>query len=175
MRLAPAPAPALVLACLACLACLAGPASAQSVDISGYPLGPHPADDYVTAVEAFNAGERLEGVCLFYRGQFRFRTHLSARPAAVAAGEGALMGSLNESVGRPLNEWAGGDRDDWLAVLDCGLGWAAAADDPFTPRAAFPAAWAEQRAGFQALRDQIASTSRAEIRSKRAAAGLPNR
>lgn len=158
------------------LACLAAPALAQApIDISGYPLGAHPADDYATAVQVFNAGEPLEGACLFYRGQFRYRVHLTARPEAVAEGEDALFGSLSETVGRPLNEWIGGDKDDWLAVLDCGLAWVDASDDPFTPRAEFPEAWAEQLAGFQELRDMVAAQSVEDLRAQREAAGLPNR
>ena len=94
---------------------------------------------------------------------------------ADAAGEGALFDALGESVGRPLNEWIGGDKDDWLAVLDCGLAWVDASDDPFTPRAAFPEAWAEQREGFQALRDDVAALPAEDLRASREAAGLPNR
>lgn len=116
---------------------LAAPASAQ-VDVSGHPVASHPADDYREAVAMFNAGDRLTGACLFYRGQYRFRVHLEARPDLDPNGEGALMSSLNEVVGRPINEWLGGDVDEFLAVIDCALDWAARHDDPFTPKCSVP-------------------------------------
>lgn len=160
----------------ALLACLAVPAAAQTaIDISGYPLGAHPANDYELAMQVMNGGDPLAGACIFYRGQFRYRVYLSANPEAVAQGEDALFGALSESVGRPINEYVGGAKDEWLAVLDCGLDFARTGDDPVTPRARHPEAWAAQVAGFQELRDMVAAQSAEDLRAQRDAAGLPNR
>lgn len=147
----------------------AHPASAQ-VDVSSCPVASHPAEDYQEAVAVFNAGERLTGACLFYRGQYRFRVYLAARPELDPSGEGALMASLNEGVGRPVNEWLGGDVDEFLAVLD----WAARLDDPLTPKATFGAAHDEVRAGLEELRHMVAAASEV-VREQRRLNGLPDR
>ncbi len=152
---------------------LAAPAWAQ-VDVSGYPVASHPAEDYQEAVAVFNAGDRQTGACLFYRGQYRFRVYLMARPELDPSGESALMASLNEVVGRPINEWLGGDVDEFLAVLDCALDWAARHDDPLTPKASFGAAHDEVRAGLEELRAMMAADPEA-VREQRRLNGLPNR
>ena len=152
---------------------LAGPAFAQ-VDLSQWPAAEHPAGDYETAIAVFNAGNPVAGGCLFYRGQYRFRVHLAARPDLSPSGEPALMASLNETVGLQINEWLGGDPDDWVAAMDCAIAWAQGEDDPYTPKAEFPAAHAEVLAGLVGLRDGVASDPEA-IRAQRTANGLPNR
>ncbi len=84
------------------------------------------------------------------------------------------MASLNETVGLQINEWLGGDPDDWVAAMDCAIAWAEGEDDPYTPQAEFPAAHAEVLAGLVGLRDGVASDPEA-IRAQRTANGLPNR
>lgn len=165
MRLLPA-------ACLALAA--AAPALAQ-VDVSPYPLGAHPADDYNQAVAVFDAGDRVTAGCLFYRGQYRFRVHLEARPDLEPSGDPALMASLNDVVGREINEWLGGDMADLLAAVDCAVAWAEANDDPLTPKARFGEAHEVVLAGLLDLRDTFAATDLAEWRAQRAENGLPNR
>jgi hypothetical protein len=145
------------------------------IDIAGYPPGAHPLEDYSAAVARFNAGDQLTAGCLFYRGQYRYRVHLAARPDLPPDGDPALMGALNEQVGRPINEWLGGNKDDWLAAMDCAIGWAEANDDAMTPRAQFPQAHAEVLSGFVDFRDSVAAMDPAELRAQRDAAGLPNR
>ena len=41
-------------------------------------------------------------------------------------GAETLLGALQEVVGRPLNEWAGGNPDVWIATIDEALAWDAA-------------------------------------------------
>lgn len=155
------------------LAALAAPALAQ--DISAVPLGANPAEDYQTAMEAFAQGDRQTAGCLFYRAQFRFRLRLGANPGLDPSGEPALFASLQEAVGRPINEWLGGDKEDWLRAIGCGVAFGRAGDDPLTPRKQFPEAWADALAGIEALRAQVEATSEADIRAQREAAGLPSR
>jgi hypothetical protein len=144
------------------------PAGAQALD----PGPATPFDDVVAAAERFEAGERRLAGCLLYRAQFRARLLAAVDPAA-GAEMGALMGSMMEVVGRPINEWLGGDRDDWIDAMTCAADWARTADDPLVPRAAAPRARARTLAGLEGL---IASIPPAdELRRQRAANGLANR
>ena len=134
----------------------------------------HPAADYQRAAELWRAGQRTEAAYWFYRGQFRARVHLLARPDLPPSGDRAAFGALNETLGRPINEWLFGSIPEALAVMDRVLAWHAAEDDPFTPKAGFPAAHAATRAGLAQLRARTAAEADA-IRRQRAANGLPNR
>lgn len=134
----------------------------------------HPADDYRMAAQLFTAGRRDEATYLFYLGQFRFRVYLLARPNLPPSGDRALFASLSESVGRPINEWAYGDVPRLVSTLDRVIAAAASRDDPYTPRAQFPAAHAEALAGLQRLRSQTLA-QRAFIHQQRERNGLPNR
>lgn len=141
------------------------------------PLPPpsgHPAEDYRRAADLFRAGRREEATELFYRGQLRARVHLAARPDLPPSGDPALFASLNESLGRPINEWAAGDLPMLVAALDRVLAWHAANDDPHTPKASFPEAHASVRAGLERLRAYFADNAD-DIRAQRRANGLPNR
>ncbi len=103
---------------------MAQPVGAQAQDDG------HPAADYQRAATLFAKGERDEAVCLFYRGQYRYRVHLAARPELEASGDAALFASLNQTVGLPINEWAGGDPEGWAEEIACALDWPRTHDDP---------------------------------------------
>ena len=130
--------------------------------------------DYRRASELFGAGRREEASYWFYRGQFRYRVHLEARPSLDPSGDPALFASLNETLGRPINEWAFGDLPALAATLDRVLEWQAANDDAFTPKAEFVAAHEEVRAGLEALKAHVLA-ERDAIQAQRKANGLPNR
>ena len=134
----------------------------------------HPAEDYRRAADAFRAGRRDEATYLFYQGQFRYRVHLKARPGLQPDGDPALFASLNEALGRPINEWAFGDVPSLAATIDRVLAWQAANEDPFTPKASFAAAHAEVRSGLASLKAQVMA-ERDTIKAQRRANGLPNR
>ena len=161
-----------VLAAISALL-VAGAALAQP-SIDTYPAQPVPASDYEVAARVFQAGDRLVGTCLFYRAQYRARVHLAAKPGLDPSGEPALYASLNEVIGRPINEWAGADVEDWTDAMQCALDWASTHDDPFLPRARYRKAHDEVARGLAAF---IADTrgSADEIRRQRAANGLKNR
>jgi len=137
------------------------------------PITPDAWDDYRRAAELFNAGKRVQAGCVMYRGQFRARLLLLANPDQPPDGGPALFASLSETVARPINQWLGGDRDDWIAAMTCARKWAAENDDPDYPRRRYGKVHADVLAGLDAL---IASIPpRPTLRAQRRAAGLPNR
>jgi hypothetical protein len=158
------------------LGLLASPGSAWAQKAVGTAAtaAAHPADDYKHAMALFKAGQRDEAVYVFYRGQLRYRIYLRAHPNLKPDGDPALFASLNEIVGRPINEYAFGDIPALAETIDRVLAWEAANDDPYTPKAQYAAAHAEVSAGLQSLRNQIVQ-QREQIRAQRRAANLPNR
>ena len=153
---------------------LASPSALADVSIAQFPLAEHPAGDYERAAREFETGDKAEATCLFYRGQYRFRVHLAARPDLPPSGDPALMASLNDVLGRTINEWAGGDPDVWVDAMECALDWAQENDDPFTPKAEFASAHEATAEGLAGLVETVRS-SKEEIRAERAARGLENR
>lgn len=128
---------------------------------------------YQKANEEFAAGNRDEAVVLFYVGQLRGRIAVACKNLA-RDGEPALLASLNESLGRPINEYAGGFPAGWAAAIDRALAYDAANPDPNTPSTECRAERERQRAGLTELRDHILANVD-EIREQRTANGLPNR
>ncbi|WP_299600473.1 hypothetical protein [uncultured Tateyamaria sp.] len=149
------------------------PALAIAQGVKPGPITPTAWDDYRRAAELFNAGARVQAGCVMYRGQFRARLMLLADPDQSSDGGPALFASLNETVARPINQWLGGDRDDWIAALECARKWAAENDDPAYPRGRFGAIHANVLAGLDELIAAIPPKS--ELRAQRRSAGLPNR
>lgn len=148
---------------------------------------------YFAAESLFNAGERDEAVRWFYVGQLRGRTVASLdRDGATAM----AVDALQHAVGQPLNEYAGGDLQNWIAAVDWALAWDAqhplqrqglktlgpAMD--FSGRGplgliavnaserGFSAAYAEQRRGMARLREAIAAMDPEETRRMRRQNGL---
>lgn len=150
-------------------------AQAQAVATRATALnGQHPAAYYEAAAELFRAGQPDDATFLFYLGQLRYRIHLTARPNNPVDGDRALFASLNDSFGRPINEWAFGDIPALLRTIDAVLAYDARAPDRFTPPATFPGPTRNIRAGLSSMRDDVARRA-AEIRRERASNGLPNR
>lgn len=134
----------------------------------------HPAEDYRRAAELFQSGRQDEAVYRLYRGQYRYRAHLAARPDLRRDGDPALFASLSETVGAPINRYAFGDIPGLLNILDRVIAEARSQDDPFTPKAQFAEAHRRTLAGLVAMRDEIDRT-REQIRAQRLRNGLPNR
>ena len=129
--------------------------------------------DYQRAAELFNAGARVQAGCVMYRGQFRARLLLLAEPNQPPDGAPALFASLSETVARPINQWLGGDRSDWIAAMTCARDWAANNSDPDYPRQRYGKEHGQVLAGLNELIASIPPA--AELRKQRRAAGLPNR
>ncbi|TCH96668.1 hypothetical protein EJV46_18980 [Roseococcus sp. SYP-B2431] len=136
--------------------------------------GQHPAAYYAEAARLLSAGERDDAVFVFYLGQLRFRTHLMARNQRGPGGDAPLFGSLSESVGRPVNEYAFGDIPALIQAIEAALAHDRQAPDRFTPPPEFPDASRRVREGMAGFRDSIAGRAE-EIRRQRQANGLENR
>ena len=136
--------------------------------------GQNPALYYKAAFEAFKAGRKDEAVMLFYLGQLRYRTHLSARPNLPQDGDPALFGSLSVVVGQPLNEYAFGDMKALNTMLLAVMAHDRANPDAFTPPKDFPAAHRAQRSEMERFRKQVVADA-GNIRAERKKNGLENR
>jgi hypothetical protein len=134
----------------------------------------HPAFYYTLASRLFAANRRDEALFWFYAGQLRYRIRLSCHPNLRPDIEPALFGSLQETVGRQINEYAGADPAAWAAALERVLAWDAATRNGFEPKAACSGAIARQREGMGQLIAQLRANPD-EIRRLCAANGLPNR
>lgn len=134
----------------------------------------HPAFYYVLATRLFEANRKDEAVLWFYAGQLRYRIRLACHPDLAPDTEPALFGSLHETVGRRINEYAAGSPRDWAATMERALAWDAATRNGFEPKAACQAAIADQRRGMGQLIAHVRGNE-AQIRRDRAASGLPNR
>jgi hypothetical protein len=133
----------------------------------------HPAAYYVLAQKLFASGEKDEAVFWFYVGQLRYRFHVTANPGLDPSGDPALLASLNESLGRPINEYAFSDLKTLRATMDRALAWDKDTPNGFTSRETHQKAWEDTRAGLQKLEAYIDGNADT-IRKQRAAAGLPN-
>jgi hypothetical protein len=158
--------------CLA-LVLAAGAAQAET-RIDAFPAMGEPFEDYERAVALFHEGDRQIATCLFYRGQFRSRLYIAARPGLPPDGAPALYASLNDVVGSEINLWAAGDVDAWAAAMDCALEWARTADDPVTPRAVHAAEYDRVARGLGDLIAHVRANAEG-IRAERASRGLENR
>ena len=133
-----------------------------------------PVGLYTLAERLFSAGRRDEGVTWFYIAQIRSRFRLATAPDLPPDGEPALYAALNDSLGRPINEWAFGDIDRVAAQMKQALEWDASHANVVTPKAANAAALEEVRSGLVALRTSVLAR-KDDIRRQRLAHGLVNR
>ncbi|MEA3013322.1 MAG: hypothetical protein QOD42_1867 [Sphingomonadales bacterium] len=158
------------------------PACDDSVDPQRLALGEliriipdqHPSFYYILASRLFAANRKDEAVLWFYAGQLRYRIRLACHPDLAPDTEPALFGSLQETVGRQINEYAGADPRAWAATMERALAWDAATRNGFEPKAPCRAAIADQRGGMSGLIAHVRNNE-AQLRRDRAAAGLPNR
>lgn len=134
----------------------------------------HPAACYVLAQKLFAAGEKDEAVFWFYAGQLRFRFHLAASPGLDPSGDPALFASLNEVIGRPINEYAFGSQKTLVATLDRVLAWDVKTPNGLTSKKDHAAAWKRIRDGLGEMRRYVVENG-ATIRAQRTANGLENR
>lgn len=160
---------------LAIAAAMPGLAQARPSDAALDRLnGQHPAAYYTEAARLLSAGARDDAVFVFYLGQLRFRTHLMARNQRGPNSDAPLFGSLSESVGRPVNEYAFGDVPALIQAIDAVLAHDRDHPDRFTRPSEFPEASRRVREGMASFRDNIAGRVD-EIRRQRQANGLENR
>lgn len=134
----------------------------------------HPVQMYHHAGRLLEAGEMNEAAFWFYAGQLRYRVHLAARPNLPPDRDPALFASLNSVLGQEVNQYLGGDPEEWGRVIERVLNWDAQTPNEFTPKEKFPAAHREVRAGLQQMWTWI-HENHEEIRRQRAARGLGKR
>lgn len=134
----------------------------------------HPAACYVLAQKLFAAGEKDEAIFWFYAGQLRFRFHLAASPDLDPSGDPALFVSLNEVIGRPINEYAFGGQKTLVATLDRVLAWDEKTENGFTSKRDHAAPWKRIRDGLDEMRRYVVENGDS-IRAQRKANGLENR
>lgn len=134
----------------------------------------HPAAFYSIASRLFKEGRKNEAGAWLYFAQLRYRTYLAANPDLPKSGDPALSASLQEVVGRPINEYLGGNVDEWIAAIDKALDWDRTIPNHFTSLEKNKALARQTRQGLVEMRNMI-DTQRDEIKAKRKANGLPNR
>jgi hypothetical protein len=127
---------------------------------------------YTKATALLGGAKRDEAVVEFYIGQLRGRTNLSCVKQEPSGGP-ALFASLNEVVGRPINEYAGASPDKWIASIDAALAWDLANPDPENGSSKCTSEKMRQRGGLTGLRKMI-DTQRDTIREERRKNGLPH-
>ena len=116
----------------------------------------HPAAYYTLAAKLFkDTATKEEAVFWFYVGQLRYRYYLKATPNLPPDGDPALFASFSEVIGRPINEYAGGVPDVWIAQINKALAWDDAHENGFTPKTKAPEDYRQIRAGLVSLRDQL--------------------
>ena len=116
----------------------------------------HPLVEYETTMALLEKQEFDEAVYCFYRGQLRYRIHLSARPDLDPSADPALFGSMNGFLGAIVNGQAQNDLPSLVKTIDDVLEWHESSNDLFTPKEQFPEAHKEQREGLMRLREQFA-------------------
>jgi hypothetical protein len=118
----------------------------------------HPAAYYLLAAKLFqNSSTKREAIFWFYVGQLRYRYHLAANPDLPRDGDPALFASFGEVIGRPINEYAGGVPEIWIAEINHALHWDSTHENGFTPKSKSPDKYRQIRAGLVAMRDQVAA------------------
>lgn len=76
----------------------------------------HPAAYLLYAGQLWAAGRKDESVFWFYIGQLRYRFHLASSPGIDPSGDPALFASLLDTIGSPINLYAGGDPVKWAGL-----------------------------------------------------------
>lgn len=134
----------------------------------------HPAQYYAYAKRLFESGQKDDAVFWFYVGQLRYRFYLKANPNLKPDGDPALLGSLNETLGKTFNLYAGGSPTDWVKQMERALAWDEKTPNGFTSKEKFASELKQIRDGLGGLRDNIRDTAES-IREQRKAQGLENR
>jgi len=169
----------IIFASIFSFSCLAGAESGNPADQTPVQLKQdiekkHPSAYYMLAAKLFkNPTTKREAVFWFYAGQLRYRYHLAANPDLPRDGDPALFASFSEVIGRPINEYAGGVPDIWIAEITHALEWDAGHDNGFTPKTKSPEQYRQIRAGLVAMRDQL-SAMKDKLPEMRRKNGLQN-
>ncbi len=137
-------------------------------------ISSHPAKYIELAAQLFKAGNFDESVFWYYVGQMRFRAHLEANPNLDPSSDPALYASLKYVVGTPLNEYAGGNPDNWIKLIEEAIEWNRKNPNLYTKKDQYPDIYKKIDANFNEFRDYVFN-NKDEIRKQREENGLENR
>lgn len=117
----------------------------------------HPVTYLGYAARQWAEAKRDDAVFWFYVGQLRFRFHLAAHPDLDPSDDPALFGAMMDSVGEPINTYAGGDPVRMQQQIDRVLAWDAKKPNGFTSKTKFKTEWQQTRSGLQELQRYFAT------------------
>ena len=125
---------------------------------------------YVNTVRLFQQSARKEAVFWFYVGEIRYRIYLRVHPELPPDGDPALFDCLHQTIGTPINDWAGSDPDTWVQAMQRALDWDRQHDNGFTSKTTHANAWHVMRADLkQLVADVLANKSYIREQRKRLA------
>ncbi|ERP38742.1 hypothetical protein [Chitinivibrio alkaliphilus] len=153
--------------------------------MSAYFPGLDPLDDFSPAMAAtehpvqmyYYAGgmeDMSEAAFWFYAGQLRFRIHRTAQAEQISESEEILFGLLHSVLGGVVNEYIGGDPQEWADCIRAVLAWDLATPNEWTCKEKFAEAHETERAGLAELLSYI-EANHDTIRQERKGRGLENR
>lgn len=134
----------------------------------------HPTSIYLYASRLFGEGGKDNAVFGFYAGQLRYRVHLASNPKIDPSGDPAIFGALSETIGAPINEYAGGDPEAWHSSILRSLKWDAQVSNGFTSKKDFKKEYEEVRAGLVKLGEWV-KANKETIQEQRRKNGKENR
>src|SRR5688572_21018129 len=83
----------------------------------------HPVSYFYYTSRLWNEGQADAAVVWLQITQLRYCFHLAANPTLPPDGDAALFASLNATIGRPINQYAGGDFGKLVRQIDEALAW----------------------------------------------------
>ncbi len=174
----------ILIACLTMWACTTHgetskptetPISEQTVaELENGITNKHPSTYIILAQKLFVQGDKQNAVQWFYVGQIRYRAYLMANPELDPSSDPALFSSLMSVVGTPLNEYIGGDVDEWVKKIDDAIAWHNNNPDGFLGKETHQEIYVTVISGLTEMRNKIAS-QKEFIREQRIKNGLENR
>ena len=115
----------------------------------------HPMNLYLLAGKLHANGESERSLFWFYAGQIRYRFHLLANPDLDPSGDPALFGSLQELVGRPINQMAARNTDVWIQSIEEAIEWDKKHPNELTSKIDHASEYQEVHNGLAKLLDYI--------------------
>jgi hypothetical protein len=134
----------------------------------------HPSTYIILAKKLFVQGDKQNAVKWFYVGQIRYRAYLMANPELDPSSDPALFASLMSVVGTPLNEYIGGDVDEWVKTIDDAIAWHNNNPDEFLGKETHQEIYTTVISGLTEMKNKIES-QKEFIKEQRTKNGLENR
>ncbi len=129
----------------------------SEVDVDAFLKSPqsyHWVSFYEAAGKLFADGRKDEAVKWYYAGQLRGRVAAGIDPDP--SRNNALLSSLNYGLGKPINDYAKSDKENWAEQIDAALAWDKEHPLPNDPKAVIgisDVAW--DSANFQGVYAQV--------------------